>query len=185
MLAADEELANKIMEIAKRRGQTVFQTVNDILEQAINADAMGLVLSEIMKDREILERAKRTGFTFTIEKLLYDLVDVAFEKAKDEISRLWLETGRWYGRYFFKRSNEGINEFREAMSLLTFGSSDLKVDTNKEGELLVACVGEKFTQGFTDALSLLIEGVFDAFGFDLKGKESSKGVIRLKFVKSR
>ena len=44
MLAADETLANRVVDIAKRREQTAYQTVNKILEQAIKADSMGLAL---------------------------------------------------------------------------------------------------------------------------------------------
>jgi len=42
MLAADEDIANKIVEMAKRREWTVYQTLNEILEQALRVDGMGL-----------------------------------------------------------------------------------------------------------------------------------------------
>ena len=64
MLAADESIANKIVEMAKRRELTVYQTVNDVLEQAVRADEMGLSLIEVVDEREMLEKAKKMGFTF-------------------------------------------------------------------------------------------------------------------------
>jgi len=86
MMAADANLANKIVELAKRRESTVFRTVNDILEEALRVDQMGLSLSEVVDERETLEKAKKMGFTFTIEKLLYDVVDLAYSKNKMGIS---------------------------------------------------------------------------------------------------
>jgi hypothetical protein len=75
MLAADESIANRVAEMAKRRERTVYQTVNNILELALKADQMGLALEEVIDNREMLERAKSMGLTFTMERLLYQMTD--------------------------------------------------------------------------------------------------------------
>jgi hypothetical protein len=185
MLAADEDIANKIVEMAKQRESTVYQTVNDILEQAIRVNQMGLILDNVVKDREMLEKAKKMGFTFTVEELLYDVVDVAYSHDKTQLSEMWLETGRWYGKYFSGRSEDGIEAFKEAMNLLTLGTSVFTLEKGKGDGVSVSCVGERFTPGFTEVYSLFMEGVFDAFGLKLVEKENSKGIIRLRFEKPR
>ena len=58
MLAAEEDLANKVAELAEKRGLTVYQTVNDILEQAIRAEEQGLNLKEVVDRRGDMERAR-------------------------------------------------------------------------------------------------------------------------------
>ena len=183
MLAADEQLANKIAEMAKRRELTVYQTVNDILEQALRVEQMGLSLHDVVDEREMLEKAKRMGFTFTVEKLLYEVVDLAHNHSKKQLSDMWYETGRWYGKYFSGRSDDGIDAFKEAMGLLTLGNSVFTIETSKSDGVTVSCVGERFTPGFTEVYSLFMEGVFDTFGLELKEKENSKGIIRLRFEK--
>lgn len=185
MLAADEDIANKIVEMAKQRESTVYQTVNDILEQAIRVNQMGLILDNVVKDREMLEKAKKMGFTFAIGELLYDVVDVAYSHAKTQLSEMWLETGRWYGKYFSGKSDDGVNAFEEAMNLLTLGTSVFTLERGKGDGISVSCVGERFTPGFTEVYSLFMEGVFDALGLKLVGKENSKGIIRLRFEKPR
>ena len=185
MLAADEDIANKIVEIAKRRGSTVYQTVNDILEYAVEVDQMGLMLGDVVDDREMLEKAKKMGFTFTIEKLLYDVVDEAYSHDKNQLSEMWLETGRWYGKYFSTKSEDGIDAFKEAMQLLTLGTSVFTIEKSKGDGVSLSCVGERFTPGFTEVYSHFMEGVFDTFGFKLAEKENSKGIIRLRFEKPR
>jgi len=122
MLAADEDIANQVVEIAKRRGSTVYSTVNEILGQAIRADGMGLNLNYVIENREKMEKAKGMGFTFTIEKLLYEVVGLAHDKAGEELGEIWLETGRWYGRYFADKGGDPIESFREAMELLSLGT---------------------------------------------------------------
>lgn len=185
MLAADEEIANRVVEMAKRMESTVYQTVNDILEQALRVDEMGLFLGDVVDEREALEKAKRMGFTFTIESLLYDVVDVAYSRNKARLSEMWLEAGQWYGKYFSSKSEDGIAAFEEAMGLLTIGNPVFTVERGKGDGVSVSCVGERFTPGFTSVYSLFMEGVFEAFGMEMVEKENSDGIIRLRFEKPR
>jgi hypothetical protein len=186
MLAANEQVANRVAELAKRRGTTVFQTVNDILEQAMRVEEMGLSLKEVVDKREALEKARRLGFAFTIERLLYEVVDLACNRDKDDVSEIWLDTGRWYGKYFASRSKDGVREFREALELLSFGTYEFDLKENRGGGAVsVDCVGEHFTGGYSELFSLFIEGVFDAFGYRPVNREVSKSIIRLRFEKPR
>ena len=185
MLAADEDIANKIVEMAKRREWTVYQTVNDILEQALRVDGMGLFLADVVDGREMLEKAKKMGFTFTIENLLYDVVDIAYTKDKKRLSEMWLEVGRWYGKFFSSRANDGVDAFAEAMSLLNLGNSVFTIERGKGNNVSVSCVSERFTPGFTEVYSLFMEGVFEALGMELVNKENLDGIIRLRFQKPR
>jgi hypothetical protein len=185
MLAADEDIANKVAEMAKQRDSTVFQTVNDILEQALRADGMGLNLSEIIDNRGMLEDAQKTGFAFIIERLLYDSIDLAHQHAEVQISDMWFDMGRWYGNYFNNKSRDAIDAFQRSMQLLTLGTSEFSIEKTRNGKLSVSCVGEKFTSGFTEVFSLFIEGVFQTLGYNLFLKENSKGIIRLAFEKQK
>jgi hypothetical protein len=185
MLAADEDIANKIVEMAKRREWTVYQTLNEILEQALRVDGMGLYLADVVDEREMLEKAKKMGFTFTVESLLYDVVDMAYKKDKKRLSDMWLEVGRWYGKFFSSRSDDGVNAFAEAMNLLALGNSVFKIEKGRGSSVSVSCVSERFTPGFTEVYSLFMEGVFEALGMDLVNKENSDGIIRLRFQKPR
>ncbi len=185
MLAADEDIANKIVEMAKRREWTVYQTVNEILEQALRADGMGLFLADVVDEREMIEKAKKMGFTFAVENLLYDVVDMAYTKDKKRLSEMWLEVGRWYGKFFSSRADDGVDAFSEAMGLLTLGNSVFTIEKGRGNSVSVSCVGERFTPGFTEVYSLFMEGVFEALGMELVNKENSDGIIRLRFQKPR
>lgn len=185
MLAADEDIANKIVEVAKRRGSTVYQTVNDILEQALRVDGMGLSLNDVIDNREKLEKAKNMGLTFTIEKLLYDVMDMAHEQLEGKLDDLWLETGRWYGKYFSTMNGDPVKAFEEAMDLLTLGNPVFSMEKQNGGQMAVSCVGEQFTDGSTRMYGLFIRGAFEAFGWKLINEENSKGIVRLKFQEPR
>lgn len=185
MLAADEEIANRVVEMAQKRGQTVFQTVNDILEQALRVDGIGLTLTDVVNERGMLEKAKQMGLTFTIENLLYDVVELAHSNAEKNLTDLWLETGKWYGKYFTQKSDDGLDAFRAAMDLLTIGNSVYNIELEKDGVVFISYVSERFNSGYIEVCSKFIEGVFDSFDMELLGKENSKGVIRMKFRPSK
>ena len=185
MLAADEDIANKIVEIAKRRGSTVYGTLNEILQQALRADEMGLNLNIVIENREKMETAKGMGFTFTIEKLLYEMVGLAHDKAGEELAEIWLETGKWYGRYFADKGGDLIDSFRKAMEFLSLGNPVTSVEKQNGGRLVVSSVGEFYTDGFTEMHGLFIRGVLETFGWELDETENSKGMIRLTFTSPR
>jgi hypothetical protein len=179
MLAADEELANRIVEMAKRRGATVFQTVNFILEEALRAEEMGVSLREVVDKRWMLERARRLGLVFAPERLLYEMVDLAYTRVKRRVSKIWFEVGKWYGEYFSDKEAP-LKVLEEAMELLTFGSSYYSL--KDEGDRIsLSIVGDRFTEGYTEALSLFIEGVFKALGYEATSKEVSRGAIHYRF----
>ena len=185
MLAADEDMANKLVEIAKRRGSTVFGTLNEILGQVLRADEMGLNLNYIIENREKIEKAKGMGFTFTIERLLYEVVGLAHDKAGKELAEIWLETGQWYGRYFADKSSDPVDSFREAMELLSLGSPVTSIEKQNGGRLVVSCVGELYSDGFTEMNGFFIQGVMETLGWEHVETENSKGMIRLTFTSPR
>lgn len=179
MLAADEELANKIVEMAKRRGATVFQTVNLILEQALRAEEMGTSLREVVDKRWMLEKARGLGLVFAPERLLYEMVDLAYNRARKRASKMWFEVGQWYGEYFSDK-DEPLKAVEEALELLTFGNSYYSLRDDGDAVSL-SIVGDRFTEGYTEALSLFIEGVFKALGYEADSREVSRGAIHYRF----
>lgn len=182
MLAAEEEIANKIVELAKKRDLTVYQTVNDILTQVLRLEEMGLTLQEVVDERWMLERAQEIGLTFTTEHLLYRIVDASYTQSPEEASKMWTEIGFWYGKYFEGKNEDPVKAFSEAMELLTFGIADFSLSEIK-GDIIVTCVGERYTQGFTELFSLFIENAIKVFGYNLIEKDTSRGIIRLKLKK--
>lgn len=179
MLAAQEDIANKIVELAKRKDMTVYQTVNDILEQALRVEGIGLSLKEVVDERWMLERAKEIGFTFTVEQLLYQGVDQAYEENKEKFTEIWKETGHWYGKYFQAKHEDPLVVIKDAFELFTLGSSEYTLDLN-DRDLSISFIGEKLTSGYTELFCVFLEEIFKVLGYKLIEKEIRKGLIKLK-----
>jgi len=178
MLAAQEDIANRIVDIAKRKDMTVYQTVNDILEQALRVEELGMSLKQVVDERWMLEKAQETGFTFTIEQLLYRIVDEAYESDKDKYAEIWREMGHWYGKYYQAKHESSMDAFREALELFTLGTSEYNLE-NSNRDLTFSFIGEKLTPGYIEVFSVFVEELLAVFGFKLKDKEINRGMIKL------
>ena len=182
MLAAEEDLANKVTELAERRGLTVYQTVNDILEQALRAEEGGLSLREAVDRRSDMEQAKGMGLTFTVEPLYYKVIDLAYSKDKEKVLDLWREMGLWYGKYFKSRKDEPIKALTAALGYLTQGSQ-FAVERDKGEDLTVSCISERFTAGYTHSFITFIEAAFQVLGYKVLENEMTRGIIKIRFSK--
>ncbi len=178
MLAAQEDIANRIVELAKRKEMTVYQTVNDILEQALRVEELGMSLGQVVDERWMLERAQETGFTFTIEQLLYRIVDEAFDSNREKLTEIWREMGHWYGKYYHAKHNEPLEAFREALELFTLGTSEYKLE-NSNRDLTFSFIGEKLTPGYIELYSVFVEELLSVLGYKIKQKEINQGIIKL------
>ncbi len=179
MLAARVDLADKISEIAARRG-TLYDYVNDVLDQAIRAEALGLPLKEIVDDRWLIKTVREAGFTIVPEKIVYDLIENAYQKlGKRKMMSLWYETGQWYGRYY-----EDLRKFDDSVRRFFWDVSELKI-SKEEKNVNLTCLSSKFSEAYTELFSKFLEGAFNALGYDLDESDVSKGIINLKFLKSK
>jgi len=179
MLAARLDLADKVSEIAARRG-TLYDYVNDILDQAIRAESLDLTLKEVLDNRWLIKTARDAGFTVVPEKIFYDLIDDAYDKlGKREMTALWYETGQWYGKYY-----ENLGEFEDGVRKFFWDVSQFNV-SKEDGSISLTCLSSKFSEAYSELFSKFLEGAFGALGYDLDESDVSKGIIRLRFLKSK
>jgi len=179
MLAAREDLVDKASEIARERG-TLYDYVNETLQEAIRAKSLGLILKEIIDERWILEAAKDAGFTLVSERLWFDIVERVYQHwGKRWMKELWYETGKWYGRYY-----GDLDKFRDVMKKIMWDLSEFEI-SSENGTLIVRCISPKFSHSYSDLFSKFLEGALNVFGYDFIGGDVLKGVINLKFRESK
>jgi len=181
LIAAREDLVEKIDKMAKRRRLSLYGLVNELLEQAVRVDAMGLTLKEIVDQHGVLEAARKAGFTITIESLLYDVVERAFKSGR-RVAKKWYETGQWYGKYYSARQPEDpLDAFKKAVAALTWNVSEFDIADEGGGKVTVRCVSPRFPLSYTELLSTFLEGTLDGLGYECIAKDVFMGVIKLTF----
>jgi hypothetical protein len=180
MLAAQEDIASKIVDLAQKKNMTVYQTVNDILEQALRVEELGLPLQQVIDEREMIERAKETGVSFTIEHLFYEAMEIAYQENPEKITALWREIGKWYGNFFKMKFDDPLKALEDALQLLTLGPPEYSIEFSKIW-INVSLVGEKFTKGYSELFASFIEEIMLVLGYPLYENEVKKGLIKLRF----
>lgn len=185
MLAAREDLVNKVLEIASRRNVKLYGMINDTLELVIRADDMGLSLEEIVEQYGFVKAAKDAGFVPVAEGLFYDIIEKVFQRNKRWVTKKWYETGQWYGKYYsVKLPQDPVKAFKEDISSFTWNVSEFSiVESEDGGEVLVRCVNPRFPLSYTTLFSVFLEGAMNMFGYECEKKGVSKGIIRLRFRK--
>ena len=172
------DLADKISMISARRG-TLYDYVNDIFEQAIRAEELGLTLKDVLDDRWTIKTVKDAGFIIIPEKIVYDLAEVSYKRVgKEKMKDLWYETGQWYGHYY-----EDLKKLKTAVTRYFWDISEFNISEEGKNAVLT-CLSSKFSAIYTELFSKFLEGALNALGYDLIQGEVTKGIINLKFLKS-
>lgn len=174
LLAARLDLADKISELALRKG-TLYDYINDILEQTIKIESMGLSLREISDEMSIFQGAKDVGFVLVPEVLLNYLTKKAYEKEDKALGKLFFENGQWYGKYY-----GDVTLFSEIMKKYLWSASE--VDIKKSGKnRILTCFGSSYSEEYSQLLSSFFEGAMNSLGYDVKSKDVTKGIIQIHF----
>lgn len=175
MLAAREDLVDRISEIAKKRG-TLYDFVNEILQEAIRADSLGVSLREVIDERGVLRDARDSGFILVPARLWYDLVDRAYAYLGEDWMRdLWYECGQWYGKYY-----GDLDTFSAAVKRLFWDLSEFDLSVEKE-YLVVRCIILNSSYSHAYLLGKFIEGALDIYGYELQSEDVSRGVVNQRF----
>jgi len=187
MLAAREDLVNKVLEIAGRKNVKLYGMINDVLELVIRAESMGLSLEETVSQYGIVKAAKDAGFVPAVESLWYDVIEKVFQVDRSWVTKKWYETGQWYGKYYSsKLPQDPLAAFKRDLSSLTWNVSEFSIVEDRDGgEVLVRCVSPRFPLSYTTLFSVFLEGALNTFGYECEKRGVSKGIIRMVFRKSR
>lgn len=172
MLAARIDLADKISEIASKSG-TLFDYLNDVLEQAIRADELKVQLKDILDDIWVVKKAKDARFLLVPENIFHELVHQSYKgKSKKNSIKLWYETGKWYGKYY-----DNLEEFEGSVRRNFWDISEFSVSKK---ELKIICLSSKFTETHTVLFKAFLEGALDSLGYLVEEDEVAKGLLLLK-----
>lgn len=181
---AREDLMNALSDIAKQRGHSLYETVNELFELAIDAQNMGLNLKRVVEERALTELARKRGFILALETLWYEMADVAFEQKKRQALKSWFEAGVWFAkRYVTGNVADPIVAFKTDLAFFTWNAPELHVE-KKGSTVSVRVISPRFTEAYTYLFASFLEGALQAFGYKLASSEVTKGSIRLQAVRS-
>src|SRR3990170_4141389 len=183
MLAAREDLADKLGKMASSKGFTLFGMVNKLLELAVSVEAMGISLDEAVDNYKIIKAVRNASFILVLESLLYDTVEIAYQKARDKTLKTWFDAGVWVGRQYISRGVEDpFTAVKRDLKAFSWNAPEFNLE-KLENEVSVRVLSPRFSESYTLLFTRFLEGILEAFGYGVKYKEVGRGNIRLEAVK--
>lgn len=179
MLAAREDLADRLSEIAAQRGLTLFSLVNELLEVAIRVDDMGISLKEAVDAYELTREVRDASFTLVLESLLYDTADLASEKANAESQKIWFDAGVWVARRYIARGEKDpLTAYERELKFFAWNISSFTMDRSSQ-KVAIRMVSPRFSKSFTVLFSQYLKGILKGSGYEVTFNEVGRGNIRL------
>ncbi len=185
MLAARDDLVDKIGKIAEKRGFTIFGMVNDLLDLAIKVDSLGITLKEAVDAYELAREVRDASFMLVLESLLYDTVDIAYEKASDKSLKTWFDAGQWVAqRYIARGAKDPLEAFEKELRVFGWNIPGITVERTGNSAS-VRILSPRFSESYTILFNRYLEGFLQGCGYTVTFNEVGRGNIRLEAAPKR
>jgi hypothetical protein len=183
--AAREDYLNSMNKIAKESDLSLYGFVNQVFALTLRANELGVNFSTLLDSRELLKSARESGFTLGLERLWYEMAELAYAKSKKKSRKSWFDAGVWFAkRYVTGETEEPFEEFRNDLKDFTWNIPELEL--SKEADTVsVRIVSPRFTEAYTFLFESFLEGALETFGYKIDDKEISRGIIRLEAVRKK
>ena len=183
MLAARDDLADKIGKIAENRGFTLFGMINDLLDLAIKADGMGISLKEAVDAYELAKEVRDASFTLVLESLLYDTAEIAYEKATEKTLKIWFDAGVWIARRYIARGiADPLDAYERELKVFGWNIPGISMERSKKG-VSFRILSPRFSESYTVLFNRYLQGILAGSGYEVTFNEVGRGNIRLEAVK--
>jgi hypothetical protein len=185
MLAARDDLADKVGKIAEQRGFTIFGMVNDLLDLVIKVDGMGITLKEAVEAYELTKEVRDASFTLVLESLLYDNADLAYEANNEKTLKTWFDAGLWIARRYIARGvYDPLSAYERELKVFGWNILGVTFERSEQG-VSVRILSPRFSMTYTVLFNRYLEGVLEGCGYKVTFNEVGRGNIRLEAVLNR
>lgn len=183
MLAARDDLADKVSEISTSKGFTLFQMLNNMLELSIKAHGIGTSLEETYDTYLTMKAVKEASFTLILENLLYETAEIAFTKAKEKTSKIWFEAGVWVAQQYITRDiADPFAKIGKDLKAFGWNIPEFSMEKTKNN-VSVRVLSPRFSEVYSHLFATFLEGIVTSFGYSISHKEVGKGNIRIEATK--
>lgn len=185
MLAARDDLADKMGKVAEQRGFTLFAMINDLLDLALKVDGMGITLKEAVDAYELTKEVRDASFTLVLESLLYDNAEIAYEADSAKTLKTWFDAGLWVARRYIARGvKDPLGAYERELKV--FGWNVLGVTIERSGQgVSIRILSPRFSKTYTILFNRYLEGILEGCGYEVSFNEVGRGNIRLEAVLKR
>lgn len=176
---AREDLLQKINEIAKRNGLSMYESINEVFDLAIQASEKGISLRTSIQEQSTLRRAREKGFVLELENLWYEMAELAYQGDREKALDAWQNTGIWFAsQYAVGSSDEPLEAFKKDIKTFTWNVPEFEFSHN-QSTVSVRVINPRFSEFYALLFASFMEGALKTLGCKITNREVSNGSVRL------
>ena len=188
-IAVNKEIAERLAEIAKKEGMTLFSLINEVLETSIYTHDTKLgKFSEIVNEFQDIMLAKDLGMVLVPLKLENMVNKLAFQtEGWDQLLNEWYNYGKWVANYTKVRFPDlNLKMIGSVSQTFFWTNTEFAIITKPEKdpvEVELRIFGQDFDVEYLECMANAYEGMFHEFDFKTEKKEISDGICLLSLKK--
>jgi predicted transcriptional regulator len=171
-VAARADLVEKISELAKKSGRTMFSILNEALDAFIKAKEKNKDLYTILEEMSVIEIARNAGMIF-VPEAIYNII-----MENNNIENYWKNSGQLFGKYLEINGFKELKNIEKAIKEIVGEDIDISISSNK-----IICICPRLMENRLRDIASFLEGVMVNFGFNIIKKEISKGIVIIRMKK--
>lgn len=176
------DLLEDVTKASKSRGETITKFVEESLAQAVRVTSAGYDIKQLGEFFEVMYAQRILGGAFVPLDVLNFLTNQVCKNDKEQLSKIWFESGRWHGKYLKERFDGPIQSLKSFLEASRWDLSEVEVKSDVH-KVKVRCVSTILNEEATFLLAKFIEGILFGIGFRTEKSDCLKGMIMLEFVK--
>ena len=181
-IAVRSDLLQKIIEIANKKGKTVYGFVNEICEQATKADEMNSTLDEILEFYRLIKTMRQAGAVMMPPEILDHSIKHLYPLKKKALLENWYNSGLWFGKFLETKFDDPLKIFREILTTCLWDITEANIEP-KENNISLRVVAPNLPRENTELLLQFISGVMHTLDYKVIKQEYWKGIILLELRK--
>jgi hypothetical protein len=178
LVSVSENLLDAAAKVSREEGVPMGKLVENLLEQAVKVNKLRYRSDQMADFFDVLQTNRVLGGLFVPTGVL----DFMLEKCPDpvQLQSLWLDSGRWTGKYLTEKFADPLTAFRHFLELSRWDLNevDIKVAGNS---VKVQCVSTVMSLQSTNMLAKFVEGGMDGIGYRLVSTDCLKGMLIMNF----
>jgi len=179
LVSVSEDLLDAASKVSREEGVSMSKLVETLLEQAIKVNKLKYRSDQMAEFFDVLQTNRVLGGLFVPT----DVLDFMLEKCRvdsAELQTLWLESGKWTGKYLTEKFPDPLVAFERFLRLSRWDLNEVDIKSGG-GAVKVQCVSTVMSLESTTMLSKFIEGAMDGIGYKLAGRDCLKGMLIMSF----
>lgn len=179
LVSVSEDLLDAAAKVSREEGVSMSRLVETLLEQAIKVNKLKYRSDQMAEFFDVLQTNRVLGGLFVPT----DVLDFMLEKCRVDstaLQNLWLESGKWTGKYMTEKFSDPLVTFERFLRLSRWDLNEVEIKPSG-GAVKIQCVSTVMSLESTNMLSKFIEGALDGIGYKLVGKDCLKGLLIMSF----